>query len=462
MSVLVVTEPPMTSPAGVMISKCPLDETALETPGRVVGQQTGLRLDLRPVGEGALERPLTRCPRCQLIVDPHLVGEDDREAARRLVATASYQEEARGRSDHALRALLVAELRPQSSEVAFEWLRASWELEGGAAAPWRRATERALAAFVLLGQQPVEMDFDFDGVSSLEQRRTAQLMQVELLRRLERIPEALAALDAFAVQPELQRGAYATLVRVERSLLERKDSSPQPFPDVAPFDPKEDDPAHVAASHLGGWTEFDAEFTLERARFDTHHGQRNSIHSMIDAREDRPLDGAWWFNTAQDGAPQFTWTQFLAAHARAERLVLANPWLLDWKRAGPQRHLELWLGGLGTDLDDMNRLAWDDAGFRADPVAEIILREDHLAVATVYLAVAGGGIATSVNEKRTLDHWLTAQPFFFHPRGDPPTYLRVEASGKWAMRVLGRVEDPQADALEERLKRDPLHRKVTP
>ncbi len=197
------------APHGVTHTTCPLDGTVVETAAVLSGTQTGLRLDLRPVGEGALERPIIRCSRCQYVLAPGVADEDELETARRIVDSSEYEELARGSSSHALRGLLLEKLRRGSPEIAFEWLRASWEVENGPPAEWRTITERALKEFVEFAAQPTSPDLH-DGVSPLEAKRTAQLMQVELLRRLGRFDEASVTLDTYAaprVEPRRVRDA---------------------------------------------------------------------------------------------------------------------------------------------------------------------------------------------------------------------------------------------------------------
>lgn len=419
---------------GVMTEVCPFDDTHVSRPAFTVGEQTGLRLDLRAVGRFLHPDPLARCPRCQYV--PGLrIPDGELARVRALLSSKEYQEEARRPSNHALRALIMAALKPDPGEVAFEWLRASWELEGTSG--WKHATERALAEFIRLTSATMSPDDE----SALERRRTAQLMQVELLRRLARFPEARAALDKWADQPEMQRGAYVTLLATERSLIEKKQDAPQPFPSMPPLDPRSDDPALIAATQLKGFAAFDADFIIERADFGAFNMLPDSLHLALLARKPRALDSIWWWNFTKDGVPQFDWTQLLAAHARAEQLVGRNKWLAEWKAAGPSRRVELQLAGLesNTEMDFafFVQPAWEHAGFTKPPVVELLLREkDSNPCANVFLDAGGGGIVTMVFEC-TPNHWVTAKSFSYHPKDNPPTYLRVSADGRWEMREMG-------------------------
>lgn len=426
---------------GVMTEVCPLDGTRFQRAGDLVDGATSLRLDLRPVGRSS--EPLVRCPRCQFVPGPEEPKPEELARLRTLVASPEYLEEARGRSDHALRARILTALQPASSEAAFEWLRASWELEDAAGAEWRRVVEQALSAFARVALAPVRpRPPSYREVPPQEKQRTAKLMQVELLRRLGRFTEATDALRLLRTKEEFQRGIYVQLLSLEGELVERKDSAPQPFPAAPPIDPRTDDPAFLAAFRLAGYAAVDAAFTVERADFGSFNLLPHALVLSLQARKDRPLDSAWWWNFTKDGKPQFDWNQFLSLHASAEELVAKNAWLAEWKAAGSERRVELELAGLQSntaiDLDEFVLPAWRDAGFMKQPALQLILREGPIPCAEVFLDQGGGGIVPIVFDGCGSSHWLTAIPFSFHPKSMAPTYLRIDADAHWERRVMGK------------------------
>jgi hypothetical protein len=321
-------------------------------------------------------------------------------------------------------------------------MRASWELEDAGGAEWRRSLEQALSAFARVAIAPIQPRPAREG-SPLEKQRTAKLMQVELFRRLGRFTEARDALKLLRTQEEMLRGIYTYLLPVEQELVDRSDASPQPFPVVPPIDPRSDNPAFIAAVSLEGYGAFSAGFTVERAEFGSINGLPHSLHLSLRAREERPLDSIWWWNFTRDGKPSFDWNQLLTTHARAEELVMKNPWLAEWKAAAPHRHVELLLAGLQsnteTQFDFFVLPPWRDAGFKKRPALQLILREGDLAsCAEVFLDEGGGGIVNDVSASCGSNHWLTAKPFWFHPTSLEPTYLFIDPSGQWERRVIGK------------------------
>lgn len=415
---------------GSSTEPCPFDGAKITTPVPLVGEQTGLRLDLRPVGGFVHPAPLSRCPRCQYVSGMHL-DEEQLTKVRAVVSSKAYRAQARHPSNHALRAMLLSALDAPPGEIAFEWLRASWESEGTPA--WAQATEQALAAFSRLAT-PAQRDAD------LELWRTAHVMRIELLRRLARFPEAEAALDASSKFAELQRGAFVTILSVERSLIQRRQDAPQPFPSVPPFDPRDDDPAFVAARQLAGFKALDADFVIESASLGHINAEAHALKVSLQARAPRALDSIWWWNFTDGGVPRYGWPDLLAAHARAEQLVARSRWLMDWKAAGPERRIELHLFGLGAveaDFETFTQPAWSHAGFTEPPTTQLLLRENGAtSCATLFFDQSGNGIITTVFGC-TPNHWVTAKKFSYHPRDTPPTYLYFHADGRHEQRTTG-------------------------
>lgn len=432
--------------AGVMTEVCPLDGTRFERSGYLAEGATSFRLDLRPIGRLPVVEPLVRCPRCQFVPGPEEPRSEELERLRALISSPAYAEQLRGHSDHALRALILGVLRNANYEAAFEWLHASWELEEAGGAEWRSAIEHAISAFARVALAPARPRPEVLGESNpLEKQRTAKLMQVELLRRLGRFIEGHAAVQMLRLDPDLQQGISARLIALEAELIEKKDSSPQPFPVLAPLDPHQEDPAFVAALKLKGYGAVSEGFTLERSDFGNINGLPHSLHLSLRARQERPLDSVWWWNFTKDGRPQFDWHQLLATHAEAEKLVAKNPWLAEWKAGGTGRRVELQLAGLksntATDFDFFVSLPWQDAGFKSAPAVQLILRSsDKQPCAEVFLDQGGGGIVPIVFDGCGSTHWLTAKPFSFHPQSLEPTYLHVDRDGRWERRVVGRKQ----------------------
>lgn len=421
---------------GVSVEPCPFDGTPIIQPMELIEELTELRLDLRPVGFN-YPPPLARCSKCQYVSGLHW-SEEQLPLVRAVVESKAYREQAQHASDYALRALILATLRPDPNEAALEWLRASWETEG--TPEWRDTTTSALAAFSRVADLPVPDDESSPPhpPSSFERWRTAQLMRIELLRRLGRFPEAMTVLKTTSKRPPLQRDPYVVLLDTERALIEQKVDAPQPFPSVPVAELYRNDPAFIAARRLNGFRDLEREFSLEQAQLGKILFQRPALHLTVSSRSSRALDSVRWWNFINGRSPRFNWSDLLAAHARAEPLVEQNSWIGEWKNAGSARHVELQLYGLDVlSADGLKRIepAWAHAGFTGRPAAELILREDTKWCATVFLDRMGGGVITFVSDCGA-NHWVTERPLFFHTRGAAP-YLWVGADGRHERRTTG-------------------------
>lgn len=217
---------------------------------------------------------------------------------------------------------------------------------------------------------------------------------------------------------------------------------------------------------LDGWSLASQLFTVREVMTGNVNLQPESMFFELDSKAPLAIDRARWHDLLVAGRPSKSWDDFLALHERAEACVETQHWLLDWKSSSPKRHIELQAAGTSgiseTMVDFLVLPAWKDAGFAGHPEFELLLREDQRAVGTIYLSSeATGTLIVSAHPDRVRDpqtetdmpppaapakdapphHWFDDLAFFFHPRGEPPTYGRVDADGRAEVRTMERASD---------------------
>ncbi|MGC4121816.1 MAG: hypothetical protein QM765_46010 [Myxococcales bacterium] len=106
---------------------CPLDGTHLDVPALLMGRQTGVRLDLRPTGEGDLLPPLVRCASCGLVLESPDEQPSNKAALRRIIESADFKALRAQPSNRLLLAVLADRLGAPAWERGRHWLEAAWE-----------------------------------------------------------------------------------------------------------------------------------------------------------------------------------------------------------------------------------------------------------------------------------------------------------------------------------------------
>src|SRR5262249_61621306 len=100
------------------------------------------------------------------------------------------------------------------------------------------------------------------------------------------------------------------------------------------------------------------------------------------------LEETRWHDLLVDGKPSSTWNDFLAVYEAASAAAAKQRWLFDWKKAAPERTLNLEAVGrqgfTETQTDFFVLPPWRAAGFSGTPQFEILLREKGDWIGTVW------------------------------------------------------------------------------
>lgn len=214
---------------------------------------------------------------------------------------------------------------------------------------------------------------------------------------------------------------------------------------------------------LAGWERAAEALTVRRVMTGNINLQPESMFFELASKRPGAIDAARWHDLLVGGKPAQTWDDFLALFEEACACTAKQRWLMEWRALDPRREIELDAAGkrgfAETMVDALVLPAWKDAGFAGRPEFELLLRADRKWIGTIYLSSqAEGALVVSANPERALaaelapdqppaapagarpaHHWFDDLAFSFHPRGDPPTYARVDAEGKVEMRTMERA-----------------------
>jgi len=226
--------------------------------------------------------------------------------------------------------------------------------------------------------------------------------------------------------------------------------------------------AHLSqadAAALPGWHAASGRFKLLDARTGSAGFEPDSLFLQLESKVPAAVDRAFWYVALVDGRPAQTWGDFLVLYERADACVRQQRWLLEWKALSPERQIRLDAAGTQGHaegmLEELVLPAWEDAGFPARPELEIQMLEKGDGVGTLYLASAvhgcliesahvarrrvpasgaeGGASEAAATEPSIPRHWFDDLGFSYHPGGDPPTYGRVDATGRVEVRTMAPV-----------------------
>ncbi len=188
------------------------------------GYQSGMRLDLRPLGPTPSPWSLAVCPECGFVLYEDDIPAEELAKCREIIAKDGYKRHS-ARASYFLLGLLYEGLEKESLDIGHVFLKASWQEEQEQSL-LKEDLERSLRHFeVYLGKHGLE-----DG----EEVLTAQMLKGELLRRLGRFDEALEHLEGLRKLPGLRRSLHRgfrrtyqrKIVDYEIQLCGQKDSAP--------------------------------------------------------------------------------------------------------------------------------------------------------------------------------------------------------------------------------------------
>ncbi len=198
---------------------CPLCGTHFKGPVVVSEYVGGLRLDLKPVGSDAAPHPLPVCPRDHFVLYKDDLTKAEVAKMRALVGTTGYRAAVKEGSAYVLLARILEERKAEPGAVAFALLKASWEVEGDSL-KWRRCATASLEWYEkVLATRPSSAPID-----------AANVVRVELLRRLGRFDLAQGAADSLLARQPQPDAPLPQILEYERRLILSADRDPHEIP----------------------------------------------------------------------------------------------------------------------------------------------------------------------------------------------------------------------------------------
>ncbi len=186
------------------------------------GYQSGMRLDLKPLGPTPAPWRVPVCPECHFVMYDEEISKKELVLCREIIAKDEYKKHAE-RSSYFLMGLLFEGLGKGPDTIGHTFLKASWQEEGNAK-HLREDMERSLKHFEFYLAQ--EDSVDDEGYS------TAQVLKGELLRRLGRFEESGVYLREIKENKKFQEGILKNIIMFEIRLCDQEDSDPHAISEV--------------------------------------------------------------------------------------------------------------------------------------------------------------------------------------------------------------------------------------
>lgn len=178
---------------------------------------TGLRLDLRQVGDVVDPPTLPQCPQCRFVFFSENLTPATLDKLKPFIKRQDYQLFAAKSPTYFSLAQIQQFLKAPPRFVAQSYLRAAWQMEEKplVSARYLSYAEEQLAR-ALGGMLPTDKDY-----------LNTALLRGEVLRRLERWDDAASQFRSVATRPDFQDPRRKYIVEQELNWIERKDHQPQ-------------------------------------------------------------------------------------------------------------------------------------------------------------------------------------------------------------------------------------------
>jgi tetratricopeptide (TPR) repeat protein len=196
---------------------CPLCQTTFKAQLALSGTVRDVRLDLKPLGPIYAPDPVPVCPECHFVLYGRSkeMAEAELERCRQIVASKSYKNQA-NRASYYLMGILFEGLGKDDSEIAWTYLKASWQ-EEGRGSRCREDMEKSFGYFKAHLAKANEHN---------EAWQNAQIVTGELLRRLRRFSEAKAHFLRLSKMEEFQKDKLSAIIEYQLELVGYRDSNP--------------------------------------------------------------------------------------------------------------------------------------------------------------------------------------------------------------------------------------------
>lgn len=191
---------------------CPLCQRKFTCKLGKSGYQSGMRLDLKPLGPTGAPWPVPVCPKCGFVIYDDEIGAEELAKCRKIVSSTEYKK-LKDRASHRKLAALYKNLAKEHIAIADAFLKASWQEEGNPE-HYLDDLEKSLAHFRAYLKKTEERGGPW---------QTAQILVGEILRLLVRFEEAAQHLESLMKLKEFQDNFLAQVIRYELKLCQKMD-----------------------------------------------------------------------------------------------------------------------------------------------------------------------------------------------------------------------------------------------
>ncbi len=409
---------------------CPVCGTKFTTIMDISGYNPGERLDLKPLDPIAVPKRIPVCPKCSFVLYEYDLPNEEREKLRGFLKSPQYQQLlAQKHTSYFLLARILTFMDYPSFDVAYAYLKASWQVEQLDSKRYFSYLESCLASLRGLPEDGKEWT-------------TAQVLIGEILRLLGKFDEAHQHFMLLLHKPEFKKEPYRTYISIETELISSKDRSPRKGPDIVltEGDHKER-PGYKMCLRLEGVDNVKKLFSIENSNLGWFSLLPYSLLMKLAQSGDseRLVNAARWYNPIdeQNNEAQYNWNDFIKIYTEVNAVVSQHQWLSDWRATSRNRSIEAEIFGIRPhseyDLDTFVTPAWKHAGLKGKPYYEVTLRRGAKWCGTVFFGREDSRALVVTFYPGDGEHWLDKidSKVFYHFTQKVPEYLVIEPTGKW-------------------------------
>lgn len=143
--------------------------------------------------------------------------EDELKKLRKLVQSDDYKKWVKSETTYFRLAKMSEHLKKPQKEIAYRYLQATWEVEREEGDRPRIYIQRSLEAYEKV---------IVDKTAKVEDRRIAEFLKGEFLRRLGKFDDAKKHFETLQKQDGFKAEPYPKLIRLELDFITKKDDSP--------------------------------------------------------------------------------------------------------------------------------------------------------------------------------------------------------------------------------------------
>jgi len=203
---------------------CPIDGKKFEALTEMSGYQSGMQLDLKPLGAIGAPGHIAQCPGNNFVLyKPEAeYSKADIENLKKYILTENYQKLSKSNTKYFLAAKTMQYMKEDKLAIAHFFLMATWEVDEEKT-KYQRYAEHALKVFQEYLQDSPEED---------EEWVSANILVSELYRRLGKFDEAMKFYEKLASHQKFSQGDFIShLIHTELELVKNKDIGAHDIPE---------------------------------------------------------------------------------------------------------------------------------------------------------------------------------------------------------------------------------------